>query len=279
MGDLNGRIGDKQDFNELIDVGDIQKRLSIDNVNKNKNTISREKPTNNVDLQNRRYLTNVIPIDMFSNQRTAHAIENVIDRLQNSHVIQSEIDEIYSEFVDLVQSEMNEKLNYKVTSKKSSRKNGRRKQKHWWNNELSDLWQQVKNNENLYLQCKGTKCKQEQNSLRKNFKESRKDFDKKARQAERQYNAKQRDKITSLKTNDPKTFWDEINKLGPTTTKQEIDCVNLENGSVSYNPDDILKKWKEDFSGLFNDTESNQKQKMICRICLIPCTAGLKSGS
>ncbi|VDH90629.1 Hypothetical predicted protein [Mytilus galloprovincialis] len=308
MGDLNGRIGDKQDFNELIDVGDIQKRLSIDNVSnkfgdylldflsdsktcilngrfkqnkdnftcvaprgksvidyiivphtqfkqiqdfettlvtdciknynlnvgtatipdhsilscklkisryetiqiaKNKNTISREKPTNNADLQNRRYLTNVIPIDMFSNQRTAHAIENVIDRLQNSHVIQTEIDEIYSEFVDLVQSEMNEKLNYKV-----------------------------KNNEN--------------------FKESRKDFDKKARQAERQYNAKQRDKITSLKTNDPKTFWDEINKLGPTTTKQEIDCVNLENGSVSYNPDDILKKWKEDFSGLFNDTELNQ---------------------
>lgn len=94
--------------------------------------------------------------------------------------------------------------------------------------------------------------------LGKKFKESRKDFDKKARQAERQYNAKQRDKITSLKTNDPKTFWDEINKLGPTTTKQEIDCVNLENGSVSYNPDDILKKWKEDFSGLFNDTESNQ---------------------
>ncbi|XP_071143396.1 uncharacterized protein [Mytilus edulis] len=132
---------------------------------------------------------------------------------------------------------------------------------------------------NELIDCKGTKCKQEQNSLRKNFKESRKDFDKKARQAERQYNAKQRDKITSLKTNDPKTFWDEINKLGPTTTKQEIDCVNLENGSVSYNPDDILKKWKEAFSGLFNDTESNQKQKMICRICLIPCTAGLKSGS
>ncbi|CAC5362784.1 unnamed protein product [Mytilus coruscus] len=31
MGDLNGRIGDKQDYNPSIDVGDIQKRCSIDN--------------------------------------------------------------------------------------------------------------------------------------------------------------------------------------------------------------------------------------------------------
>lgn len=31
MGDLNGRIGDKQDFNPLIDEGDIPKRCVIDN--------------------------------------------------------------------------------------------------------------------------------------------------------------------------------------------------------------------------------------------------------
>lgn len=31
MGDLNGRLGDRQDFNPMIDIGDIPQRQCIDN--------------------------------------------------------------------------------------------------------------------------------------------------------------------------------------------------------------------------------------------------------
>ena len=67
---------------------------------------------------------------------------------------------------------------------------------------------------------------------------------KKLRQAERQYQAVQRNKIKRLNTRNPKEFWWEVNKLGLQKGDKAIDCVLLENGDVSYDPELIREKWK-----------------------------------
>ena len=100
----------------------------------------------------------------------------------------------------MVSDEMNEKLTFKDKACKSSRKNGKHKKKKYWNDELTKLWQNVRNNEKLYLQCK---CDKEKKILRQLYKESRKEFDKQVRQAERQYKARHRDYITNIQTDNP----------------------------------------------------------------------------
>lgn len=234
MGDLNRRIGKKQDFNPSIDVGDIPTRCVIDNtdnrygnylldflsdsktcvlngrfdqirdnytcvatrgrsvvdyiivphthfdqiddfevklvsecidnyklhigsatqpdhsilqcklnVSKYKDYHEKEQRTNLAyktsknELPNRKYDTKTIPIDIFTNERSARAIVRVIERLENVQNCQDELDNIYESFVDIVTTEMNEKLSYKVKTTTSSRKNGRGNKKHWWNNELT----------------------------------------------------------------------------------------------------------------------------------------------
>ena len=357
MGDLNGRIGDAQDFNAHIDNGDIRKRDSIDHVknrygdylvdflgdskmctlngrfdqdkdnytyvtprgksvvdymimphthfniiqnfevvlvseaidkygidfgsasipdhsiircniniayNKhkqdyvdNKNNQVNHDMENDNSYMSRKYITNNIPADIFTNERAARAIIKVIEKIENAQDTKQSVDEVYQEFVDIVHAEMENKLSYKIRGRKSTRKNGRRHRKHWWNDELSNLWQIVKHNENLYLQCNGTRDEVQQQKT--HYKESRRLFDKKARQAERTYKAKQRDRITQLQATDPKTFWNEVQKLGPVNRKQEIDSVVLQEGNISYNANDIVTKWKHDFSKLFSDnTNSSQ---------------------
>lgn len=54
---------------------------------------------------------------------------------------------------------MNEKLTLKDETCKSSRKNGIHKKKKYWNDDLTKLWQNVRNNENVYLQSKDDKEK------------------------------------------------------------------------------------------------------------------------
>ena len=54
------------------------------------------------------------------------------------------IDNIFSyHFVNKVTTDKNEKLSYKGRTTRSSIKNGRRNRK-WWNNELTELWQNCK---------------------------------------------------------------------------------------------------------------------------------------
>lgn len=59
----------------------------------------------------------------------------------------------------MVSDEMNEKFTFKDKTCKSSRKNKKHKNKKYWNDELTKLWQNVRNNENLYLKCKDDKEK------------------------------------------------------------------------------------------------------------------------
>ena len=91
----------------------------------------------------------------------------------------------------------------------------------------------TRDSENAFLNCSGgIRVKY---ALRKKYTQCRKVFDKKVRQCERQHYTKQRQNILELQTQNPKTFWSEINKLGPRQPRKNIDCVYTGDGNIRYN--------------------------------------------
>ena len=151
---------------------------------------------------------------------------------------QREIDAIYTNLVDVIHSEMDNNLNYRDI-RAGAKKRKRHFAKPWWSEELNKLWDNVREAENKFLRCSDNRNKR---SLRADYVSARKKFDKKLRQNERQYYAKQREDLCNFHTQNPKEFWSRIKKLGPGNKQQTFDSVLLDDGSESRDPDVILKK-------------------------------------
>ena len=81
--------------------------------------------------------------------------------------------------------------------------------------------------------------------------------DKTYRRAERQYNAERRERIENLNTNNPKSFWDEVNKLGPRPNKSNDYRTKTKDGNLETNGEKIKEQWQKDFSNLYNTSHSS----------------------
>ena len=101
------------------------------------------------------------------------------------------------------------------------------------------------------------------------YKSARNEFDKTLRQRERQYLASKREHISNMQTSNPKEFWNEIKKLGPGKNKQSANYVKMENGNISHDNADILKKWKKDFSQLLSEANGNYDDDFLHDIRII----------
>lgn len=92
-------------------------------------------------------------------ERTRNAILDLISKIEMCREIQDQIDKVYDDFCDTIIGEMAETIpKYDLSNK------GRKKlrfHKPYWNDELTDLWKNMRNKEKQYLKCeskdKGTK--------------------------------------------------------------------------------------------------------------------------
>ena len=66
-----------------------------------------------------------------------------------------------------------------------------------------------------------------------------------------------------MQTSNPKEFWNEINKLGPGKNKQSPSYVKMDDGTISRDKMDILKKWKQDFSQLLSEANRNYDENFL----------------
>ena len=76
--------------------------------------------------------------------------------------------------------------------------------------------------------------------------------------------------IDSLNTKDPKAFWEELRKLWTQgNTKPDTYKVQLDDGSVSDDPNIVLEKWKGDFEALYqaNGITGYDNDALIEDIC------------
>ena len=104
-------------------------------------------------------------------------------------------------------------------------------------------------------------------TLHKEFKAKRKEFDIAFRKAKRMYMRKIELELESMVTNNGKEMWRKVEQLGTNIKyKFKIPTQVVINGRISTNIEQILKKWKDDFSGLYQikpvDTERPNKDFM-----------------
>ncbi|CAG2194034.1 unnamed protein product [Mytilus edulis] len=208
----------------------------------------------------RKYDVTKIPNDIFKSERCVRCLDKVVDSLLDRHNIEQRINSIYETLLNTIHDEMDNVLDYKDLGQ-STHKRKRRNTKPYWNNELRNLLREVNIAEKDYLRYQGdrrTKTKR-----REIFKIKRRQFDKRLRQEERKYTAQRLNRIKSINQGNPKEFWREISKLGPGKTSTNIDSVNMDDGSVSHDPSEILQRWKEEYSKLFSSDNTKVDSEFV----------------
>ena len=83
------------------------------------------------------------------------------------------------------------------------------------------------------------------------FKAAQRHFDKMLTKAARSYNQQKVNEIENMSVNNHKEFWGKLKQLGPRSSSSvpvKIKCGN----EIITNEKQVLRKWKEDFSSLYN---------------------------
>ena len=122
-----------------------------------------------------------IKVDFMMNENVQKLVMDTIGKIEHSLDIEKDVNRASEELLNLLYEEMNCQL--KLIKPKSNKKNNKLQQKSWWSGALQILWDNVCENEQIYL-----KCKEKGNirqKLKSNFVQSRKTFDRAARQAKR----------------------------------------------------------------------------------------------
>ena len=86
---------------------------------------------------------------------------------------------------------------------------------------------------------------------------ARSNFDREYRHAKRQHLKEKQAKISKLRTDNPRSFWDIIQQLGPEKKKDSIPNEVIINGEVINSLDAVLQHWQEEFRNLFSEQNSD----------------------
>ena len=123
-------------------------------------------------------------------------------------------------------------------------KKRKKRSKPYWDDKVAKLWKNARDDERTYLSCNGSTTVKR--TLRLKFVHSRGRFDKALRRAQRQYNARQQNYISALRTDNPREFWREIDKLSPDPSPPPSGVMR-DDGSIATDPDEVLNRWNKIF--------------------------------
>ena len=198
------------------------------------------------------YQVKVIPIDFMKDTHMDMALECLLNEKDDQHAI----DAAYGAFCDTVRSEMEAKLPRKKCALLATGTVNKRRRvgKPWWNESLTVLWNGMCTAEKAWHRTNG----KDKHKLRADFVQKRRELDKQVQRAKREYWYQQQRDLLSMNSNDPKSFWKKIGHIGVgNERKQPVpEEVIYEDGSVSKDSNDVLKKWQNDFSNLLNSNSN-----------------------
>ena len=158
-----------------------------------------------------KYDRNNIPPTLMVDQQVMRQINDTIEKLETYESDQQFVDTVYNDFCETLKSEMNRLLNPKnVLSSSATETRKKRLKKTWWNEELSDLWNDMCTEERKWLKAKGNDRK----TQRLIFLSKRKRFDKQVQKCKRKYWIKTQTELEDQCKNDNDQFWKSIGRLG-----------------------------------------------------------------
>ena len=152
--------------------------------------------------------------DFMQNEDWDMKVLKLIDDLENKLNSQSELDAMYNVFCNDIFDELKKSRN--AAYKKSTRK-AFRFYKPYWNQGLTDAWENMKNSEREYL--KSRKGSRFEKKGRENFFLARKKFDKLLKKTKRNHERNIVERLEDINTKNPIEFWKTIKNLGPKKKK------------------------------------------------------------
>ncbi|CAG2193143.1 ACAD9 [Mytilus edulis] len=213
----------------------------------------------------KKYDLNNIPSSFLATH--LHKIEDLISSLEVQSANCSEIDQIYSDFVNLLKVEMTENLSYKVIKMSSGLLSNKRRRikKPWWTDKLTQLWNNVCVAEKAMLESKSDSRKRQ---CRIEFIDKRKTFDREAQRAKRTHWRKQMVEIDDMETTNHSEFWKKIGRIGVGTERRKLIpmSVQLPDGSIAHGREAVVTEWKRSYCSLLNPETVNSEYVMDQRL-------------
>ena len=168
---------------------------------------------------------------------------------------QREIDSLYNKLYETIFTENDKHL--LSSSYSRSTKRLFKYHKPYWNSTLTTKWNEMRESEKSFKKISGNNVKK--NHLRNTFKIKQTQFNRLLRKTERSYYKHFSEEIHKAKTKSPKLFWDHLNKLGPRKHKviPEKVYINGDSGPITESLPQVLSKWQNDFSNLYNIENNN----------------------
>ncbi|CAG2258008.1 unnamed protein product [Mytilus edulis] len=213
----------------------------------------------------KKYDLNNIPSSFLATH--LHKIEDLISSLEVQSANCSEIDQIYSDFVNLLKVEMTENLSYKVIKMSSGLLSNKRRRikKPWWTDKLTQLWNNVCVAEKAML---GSKSDSRKRQCRIEFIDKRKTFDREAQRAKRTHWRKQMVEIDDMETTNHSEFWKKIGRIGVGTERRKLIpmSVQLPDGTIAHGREAVVSEWKRAYCSLLNPETVNSEYVMDQRL-------------
>jgi hypothetical protein len=151
---------------------------------------------------------------------------------------------------------MYDNIPFKTVNGSNNCKRKFRSGKPWWNDNLSTLWTDMSTAEREWLSCN----KSGKAELKARFVKLRKQFDTEVQKAKRRHWYSIQEELLYDCNVDQSNFWKSFSKIGIGFSRKQLipHEIVLDDGTTSTDINDILAKWKYDFSSLFNNPNSNK---------------------
>ena len=203
----------------------------------------------------KRFDLSSIPQTFLSDNDSSSKIRETLIRIDNPNVAQNDLDKCYEDFVETVMNTLESEVPFRVIKTNGHQHSGRHTRKSWWNEELSQLWNNVVKCERAWSKSK----QPEKRHYKEQLKSAQKLFDRTVQRTKRQHWKKEQEKLLNLQNYDQKELWKKIGTLGiAQERKKRIPMeVILANGEIERDENVILEKWKNDFKSLLNPAEVN----------------------
>ena len=195
-----------------------------------------------------------IPDNFMHNIEWDSEIQNINVRMSEI-ITPSSLNELCEDLYSILRQEISRCFSIKTTQKPLDTSQACRRARPYWNSTLTDLFKDVKYKQRIFLKTNKVVDPFIYARVRAEFQTAQKLFDCTLRKIERQHNRAQIAKIDTLNTNNPKVFWEHINKLGP-GKKGKLPCMIKDiNEHVLYDINNVLDVWKTSFMNTMNINE------------------------
>lgn len=187
--------------------------------------------------------------EFMNNARIRSLLVEKIDEMLQEERLRENMSTMYEELSELIRAEME--------CFKKCKKRKATHYKPYWTPALTEYWKAMKraySDAKKFLNSRDKrrhKLKISTIPEIQKYKKVRDEFDRELRTAKREFNVDKIADIDELANGDPKRFWDEVNKLGP-SRKRKVTCEALDsNGEITRNPDLVEKLWYKEYSDLY----------------------------